>query len=287
MTAAIDSFCSHIVETAHHASRQHFRILCWNQIKKIMNTVYHILNGDCLKEQFPSEIEGEIIVARECLVDGDVKGDTAEELFDNRASFIAKSYEGFTEADYYNKTVAEFNKMMDIPAQSVVNLWFEEDLFCQVNLWFVLYLLKDKFEQLELHLVMPPAESKYGFGGLNQQELAAAYKNKRQIDALEFEHLKLLWTYYQANDFERLKQCAEQLKKSLPLLEKAIEAQIDRYPRDGSLGRPENSMLAIMEELKTNEFGPVFREFCERESIYGFGDLQVMRIWEQLKKEKK
>lgn len=252
-----------------------------------MSTVYHILNGDCLKEQLPSEIKGEIIVARECLVDGDVQGKTTEELFGNRASFIAESYEEFTEADYYNKTVAEFNKMMDIPEQSVVNLWFEEDLFCQVNLWFVLYLLRDQFEQLELYLVMPPTENKYGFGGLNQQELVTAYKNKRRIDKQEFNHLNLFWTYYQANDFKSLKRSAQQLKESLPLLEKAIDAHIDRYPRDGSMGRPEKSMLAIMEELQTNEFGPVFREFCERESIYGFGDLQVMRIWEQLKKENK
>jgi len=35
---------------------------------------YHILNGDALKEQFPDRIKGKIIIARECLVDGNVTG---------------------------------------------------------------------------------------------------------------------------------------------------------------------------------------------------------------------
>ena len=35
---------------------------------------FHILNGDALKSQFPERILGEIIVARECLVDGPVEG---------------------------------------------------------------------------------------------------------------------------------------------------------------------------------------------------------------------
>jgi hypothetical protein len=38
-----------------------------------------------------------------------------------------------------------------------------------------------------------------------------------------------------------------------------------------------------MEDLETDEFGPVFKEFNKRESIYGFGDLQVKRIFDEIK----
>lgn len=37
-------------------------------------THFHILNGDALKSQFPEQILGEKIIARECLVDGSVEG---------------------------------------------------------------------------------------------------------------------------------------------------------------------------------------------------------------------
>ncbi|MEJ2006462.1 MAG: hypothetical protein P8X57_16220 [Cyclobacteriaceae bacterium] len=55
---------------------------------------YHILNGDSLKAQFPKDIDGEIIVARECLVDGEVQSDDLKELFKIRASFITSTYSG-------------------------------------------------------------------------------------------------------------------------------------------------------------------------------------------------
>ena len=39
-----------------------------------------------------------------------------------------------------------------------------------------------------------------------------------------------------------------------------------------------------MKELETEEFEPVFYEFCKRESIYGFGDLQVKKLIREIKK---
>jgi len=40
-----------------------------------------------------------------------------------------------------------------------------------------------------------------------------------------------------------------------------------------------------MKELETQDFGPVFREFTKRESIYGYGDLQVKRLFDELLQE--
>ena len=37
-----------------------------------------------------------------------------------------------------------------------------------------------------------------------------------------------------------------------------------------------------MEEYGTEEFAVVFQEFCRRESRYGYGDLQVKRIFDQV-----
>ena len=46
-----------------------------------MNNIYHILNGDSLKNQFPKSISGELIVARECLVDGNIQGEDIMNYF--------------------------------------------------------------------------------------------------------------------------------------------------------------------------------------------------------------
>ena len=114
--------------------------------------VYHILNGDALKEQFPKDIDGEVIVARECLVDGDVHGGSLEELFATRARYLSKHYKEVSEAYYYEHTVPEIKKITEIPAGSEVNLWFEDDLFCQVNFWFVLHTLMSHANNLTIYL---------------------------------------------------------------------------------------------------------------------------------------
>jgi len=46
-----------------------------------MQQQYNILNGDSLRIQLPNTVSGEIIITRECLVDGDVSGETMEEFF--------------------------------------------------------------------------------------------------------------------------------------------------------------------------------------------------------------
>ena len=105
--------------------------------------IYHILNGDALKEQFPPTLSGELIVARECLVDGNIQGESLEAFLTNRAKHI-ESYSQVPEGEYFKLTVPEINKIRNIAQGSKVYCWFEEDLFCQVNFWFVLHLLVEK-----------------------------------------------------------------------------------------------------------------------------------------------
>ena len=75
---------------------------------------------------------------------------------------------------------------------------------------------------------------------------------------------------------------ATELESSYPFIYKALEAHISRFPTDGTLSKPRQSLIEIMNELNTREFGPVFREFSRREAIYGFGDLQVKRLLDDL-----
>jgi len=131
-------------------------------------TPYHILNGDALLERFPTELSGEQIVMRECLVDGPIEGETPAEFYKNRAEFI-DTFEGFKAADYYNGSVSEIEKMLALPEDAIIYLWFEDDLFCQVNFWFILHILKDKTNPM--YLVRSKKHARYGFGDLQVKRL--------------------------------------------------------------------------------------------------------------------
>ena len=252
-----------------------------NGHNKQMKNQYHILNGDSLKKQFPKNIQGEIIVAKECLVDGSVKGNNLTDFFKTRAKFISSNYEGYNEQDYFENTVSEFQKMQNIPDNTDINLWFEDDLFCQVNFWFIINFLSKSYQNNQFFLIRPKLHSQYGFGELNQLELISIYKNRLKLT--ELDTLAKLWESYQINDIEKLINTANKLKGLFPFILPAVKAHIARIPDKNNPGRPVHSLMEIMKELKTEEFGPVFREFNKRENIYGFGDLQVKKLFDEIK----
>jgi hypothetical protein len=111
-------------------------------IKLIANlNTYHILNGDCLADKLKkTNLNHNFIIFRECLIAGDVDASNINELWEIRANFIAGSYDT-TKEMYFEHTVKEFEKLNSLPDCAEVCLWFEDDLFCQVNMWFILSYL--------------------------------------------------------------------------------------------------------------------------------------------------
>lgn len=248
-----------------------------------MNNAYHILNGDALKIQFPQLILGELIVARECLVDGNVQGETLDELFSNRAEYL-ESYPQIPEGEYNKTSVPEFKKVTNIPKGATVYCWFEDDLFCQVNFWFILHLLAKQAHNYKIYLVRPNHGNEYSFGHMSQNELITAYNAANIIESIEVKRLAPLWRYYQQNNFDEMLNIAERHLESFPFLLPAIKAEIDRLPDDTGYGRPERRLLSIMKNLDSKDFATVFRVFHQSEAIYSFGDLQVKRIFDELLK---
>jgi hypothetical protein len=244
----------------------------------------HILNGDSLKNQFPTGIQGDIIVTRECLVDGSVKGDHLETFYQTRAHFISDNYAGHTTEDYFKRTVSEFEKMKNIGQETDINLWFEDDLFCQVNFWFVLNFLAKFKKTNPTYLVRPNIHTPYGFSGLSETELISIYKTRTRLTAID--KLSSLWVFYANDETEELLRTAKELENKYPFILPAVTAHIQQIPDKQNPGRPVKSLVQIMHDLETKDFGLVFKEFNRREFIYGFGDLQVKRLFDTLQNKK-
>lgn len=244
-----------------------------------MKKQYHVLNGDSLKSAFPESLQGSIVVARECFVDGDVTGKNLDELFVTRAKYLCQNY-GETEKSYYKKAASEFLKLKEIQENSEINLWFEDDLFCQVNFWFVVNLLVKNNIMFEIFLVRPKIHTHYGFAGLKESELIFSYKDR--IPLTDLTNISSLWDSYRNGNNKKLIHTAQKLEQTYPFILPAVIAHVDRFPENGDVGRPKKSLIAIMAELKTEDFGKVFREFNKREHIYGFGDIQVKRLFDEI-----
>lgn len=243
------------------------------------NYVFNVLNGDSLKKIFPKTIPGEILVARECLVDGPVSCNSVEELFELRSHFISKNFPNSTKENYFNFTVSQFKSISKLPKNSEINLWFEDDLFCQVNMWFTLTLLK--FEQT-IYLIRPKKETPYSFGHMSQDELVTSFRKKIEIKSIELEKLKQLWSYYQKNDIENLKLIGQELSIKYPFLLPAIEAHDNRLTKNNNTPILEQQCLTLINELNTKDFVPFFKAFTHQFGIYGFGDVQVKNFHKEI-----
>lgn len=98
---------------------------------------FNILNGDALAHSFPeAKIQGNVVVFREALIEGDLSGNNLSDLWRSRAR-----HHEVLEENYYQHVVKEIEKIFTAPDNSEFNLWFEFDLFCQVNMWFVISVI--------------------------------------------------------------------------------------------------------------------------------------------------
>ena len=239
----------------------------------------HVLNGDALLDQFPESLPGKKFVMRECLIEGPVNGISLDSFYRDRITFLQFEYKA-TEEQYQTSTIAELEKLIELPNDDEINLWFEQDLFCQANLWFICAYLKLHKKSNPIYLIMPRSFSSYGFGALNSKELSSLY-----VDRKPFLHLKefaALWEFYRLGKNQELWQLTLELAGLYPFLKETVQAHLDRLRTKGSLGRPMDSLIRIIKDLDTTEFGPVFKEFCAREGVYGYGDSQVKRFFNEI-----
>jgi hypothetical protein len=245
---------------------------------------FNIVNGDSLANSFPaSNIDGNIVVFREALVDGDVSVDDRGAFWKSRARFL-----NITDAEYHTDVVTEIEKIQAAPDKSTFNLWFEYDLFCQVNMWFVISIIsnlpitKQVFVVYTSHLDKPHQRFWNGFGPATPGELNRCYANKIPLSEAALQFGAALWQAYKNADLEQLTRLSRKCSPAFPYLSEVIRAHVDRFPKNGDTkGRPGRVVEDIINNIST-DFNEVCKKFWKRERIYGFGDTQVKEIYDKV-----
>ncbi|MDY0930324.1 DUF1835 domain-containing protein [Chryseobacterium sp. CFBP8996] len=224
-------------------------------------STFHILNGDCLAEKFPKNLEGESIIWREALIDGPVSDNN---FFENRKKFIIENYD--SESDYDELVVKEFKSIKNIPEDSDVFFWFEDDLFCQVNFWFLISNLN--VNKIKIFRVFPKNTEK-GFAESNEKDLLELFHSAKEINAEESKLISNFWIGFQQNNLS--KDISSEIVRNL---QKLIIANENRF--NGTL---ENQIKDIQKTAES--FEEIFKIFNQKYPIYGFGDLQLKRCIDQ------
>ena len=248
----------------------------------------HIHNGDSTAQTArKAAIPGEHLAWREALVCGPVlAGLSADQFRRVRADHLASAY-GVSREKCEKELRAQEASLSAFTEHEEVVLWFEHDLFCQVQLIYLLdWFAQHDRGRTKLSLIsiggFPGIEYFHGLGQLNEEQLASLFLRRQGVSPDQLQLGSKAWRAYSSPNPADLLALLASDSSAMPFLERALIKHLQRFPStENGLGRIGNVSLNLIAEGYGN-FRSLFPAFVSRESEYGFGDAQLYLELRQL-----
>ena len=174
-----------------------------------MKSLLHITNGDMFTSRLNTlDLKGDIITWREMLCEGKTLSNVGSESFwKTRFEFLNKHYR-VSKSWFVEKTLKEYRSLCNHKQQDHIVLWFEYDLFCQVNMLAVLSWLKSHRRHAEISLVCSGREDNsgklYALNELSTEKLLELYENRITLTQDDIEFADYVWQLYCSDNPMRL-----------------------------------------------------------------------------------
>lgn len=253
-----------------------------------MATHLHILNGDGTAGGFQqSGLMGDIAIWREILCEGPVGDLNAASFFENRATFLDNPQ---FEYSYEELMLPEFAKIKNYQQYDEVTLWFEHDLFCQINLIGLLsWFAAQDMSTTTLSLVCIHQHENhtpfYGLGQLYPNEFPPLFEKRSLVSADILQLAKRVWEAYCDESPLQLQQfIKEEGFEGLPYLKQALEHHLSRFPHaETGINTLEKRVLDLLHEQQELSYKQLMRQLLSEQNQYwGFGDLQYKDVLHHL-----
>jgi len=246
-----------------------------------MEKALHILNGDdTLKGFNDSGLDGDVIVWREVLSEGPVSKTVDSEFWKVRARWVSDNFHT-TPQEYFEYTVGQLDKFNCTHQE--INLWFEFDLHCQVNMLAAMQLIEQQVDLSEkaIYLISPDSypgiENFRGMGQLDGEQLEYLFDGRLRLTEYDFRLAEEAWGLYVKGDVTQLQNWIDTnpFWGSLHLLKAAMQAHVKRLTvNDAGLGYIEQKLLTIQQSGVTDQ-AEIYAKFWAEEKIYGMGDKEL------------
>lgn len=256
-------------------------------------SIIHILNGDSTRHSFgQTGLEGDALVWHEVLSEGPLEGDISSGSFwKARSEWISKTFNESPE-NYQRKMLGMLSKLSEFYDE--INLWFEFDLHCQVNLIGLMTYMAKKTDLSApaIYLICPadyPGKKNFmGMGELTGAELEYLYDNIRvRLNEADFVIAGEAWDVYVTHDADKLKAYLDETVfwGNLHLLKPALEAHLERLQvNEHGLNYIEQKLLDIYNYgIKAKP--EIYQRFWSTEKIYGLGDSEIDIYLNRLKEK--
>ncbi len=254
-----------------------------------MSSQLHITNGDSFTHRLKKlKLKGEIITWREMLCEGKTETSVGSEAFwKTRFEFLHKNY-NISKSWFVEKTLKEYRSLCNHKQQDEIILWFEYDLFCQINMLAVISWLKTHRRHVQISLVCSGYEDDsnrlYGLNELTDEQIHAHFKSRVALSQNDIEYADYVWQLYCSDNPIRLENLSDFELYQFNYLEDALKAHLRRFPAiKNGLNEIENRVLQVAAEGKSPSKKALMGALLQDQGWYGFGDTQYQRILKNLR----
>ena len=207
----------------------------------------HVANGTSTTMTIAAAgISGLRSIWADPLHDGPVPaGLTDEELLDVRARYHGESDDPVNDLRRWRTVIEDRDSYDDLV------LWYEHDLFCQLNLIQLLSWIRRRVTATVSLICIGSFPGRPNFKGLGEllpAELAPLLDTRHQVTEGEYNLAERAWHAFRAPTPEPLNELCRADTTALPYLGRALERFLQEYPwtRDG-LSRWERRLLQLAE----------------------------------------
>jgi hypothetical protein len=248
----------------------------------------HVANGTCTTRLIESAgIPGSLSIWADPLYEGPVPGGlTDAELLDVRARYLGGPTEQ-ADVDPINdlrnwRTVIERHESYE-----ELILWFEHDLFDQLNLvqlltWIRQHLPPSTVVSLVCIGSFPGHPRFKGLGELSADELASLLETRQRVSDAQHSLAERAWQAFRAPTPETLETLRHGDTAALPFLAAAVSRFLQEYPwtNDG-LSRTERRLLELANAGHV-DLAAVFQRMHDGEDVYYVTDGSLAELAESL-----
>lgn len=235
----------------------------------------HLLNGDTIREQVDAVRQGgEALVWREMLTEGPVPGGlSGSDAWARRGAWL-EAHRGIPRHGHLEEVASATKRVRDAGPEDEVVLWFEEDLFCQVNLLYLLTLHPGGDPPWSL--VCPER----ALGEHAPTAFRGLLDGRAPVTPERLDLARRAWEAYASPDPRAVEALAKAGTPEWPALQRGLRLHLSRFPAPGTgLGAPEAALLGALKDgpLRFDALYAAFQRAPDLRAL-GFGDSQVATL---------
>lgn len=237
----------------------------------------HVANGHCTTRLIEAAgLPGRTSIWADALYDGPVPNVGDEQLVRVRAEFIADGLD--VSVDAVEADLKQWRAIIDNDDRyDELVLWFEHDLFDQLNLIQLLTRIgRDRPIRRPVSLVSidryPGHPNFKGLGQLSAADIAGLFNTRRPITPQQFALAAVAWDAFRSGSRARIESLLQDDTSALPYLAAALRRHLDEAATErGGLTRSERRLI---EQLKRGslDIHAAFNGMHEGETAYFITD---------------